>query len=278
MFDHGVVNGMPLDKVNSTAHSMKLSEVGGHASPMRVNSYSSKENIPSNINDELKREPSGDSSNEFDQNHDMEDSFMVDDLSSTSQTHYINDEFSDGLHGSVNSSNCTSESVLNPERVVISPSSWAQTSKLPLQDLQECNHPKLSLLDLETQDSHYAKILADVFQNSQRSAAKPYFRNDSCHSNFMAWREGWDTRQLQIITKQKMLKKVLFDSPWMHGRYLLNQGAVASKERVWKTEESGIGVNYALPERRDKVNEKFLVLRSMVPIINKVHELHLLDW
>ncbi|XXG85142.1 hypothetical protein AAC387_Pa11g0283 [Persea americana] len=277
VFDHGIVNGMPLDKVNSTAHSMMLSEVGGRASPMPVNSYSPKENIPSNINDELKRESSGDSSNGFNQNHDIEDSFLVDDLNSTSQIHYINDEFSDGLHGSVNSSNCTSESVLNPERVVISPSSQEKASKLPLQDLQECNHPKLSLLDLETQDSHYAKILAAVFQNSQRSAAKPYFQNDSCHSNFMAWREGWDTWELQIITKQKMLKKVLFDSPWMHGRYLPNQGAVASKERVWKTEESGIGVNYALPERRDKVNEKFLILRSMVPIISKVDKASILS-
>lgn len=286
VFDNGIVDGMPLHKVNHTSDHKILSKVGPHASPLLVgSSYSPEEKngldperrrFPCNSDGELKRESSGDSSNGFGHNHDIEDSFVVDDQNSTSQFQYINDEFSNGLRASVNSSNCTSESILNPEKVVISNSSGEKASKIPLHDLQKCNHTKLSLLDLETQDSHYAKTLAVVFQNSRRSTAKLYFRNDSCHSNFTVWRMGWDTRQLRIITKQKMLKKVLFDSTWMHGRYLRlrkPQEAVALKERVWKIKESGIGVNHALSERRrDNVNEKFLILRSMVPFIGKVHE------
>jgi len=70
-------------------------------------------------------------------------------------------------------------------------------------------------------------------------------------------------------------KKVLFVVPRMHvGGLLDSPEDNGIKDVVWRPEADEIGMNHALTERRrrGKVNERFFILKSMVPSISKVVE------
>ncbi|XP_058082223.1 transcription factor GLABRA 3-like isoform X2 [Magnolia sinica] len=256
---------------------------GGHAFPLSCPSYPSKEERekdPEKI-EEPKTGSCNDSSNGCCPHQHTDDSFMPDGLNGTASQvqswQFVDDDFSNGLHGSVNSSDCISRChVVNPEKAVATPKGGNVNNLL--HDLQECNHTKLGLLNLERDNSHYSRTLCAIFGNANRLGMKPYFHNGSCESSFAAWRKDSDAQKPSLIGgSQKMLKKILFDVTWMHGGCLPKIHEELGC-KLWKIEAGNISVNHVLSERRrrEKLNEKFLVLRSLIPSISKVDKASIL--
>nr|QTO65823.1 GLABRA3-like protein [Aristolochia macrophylla] len=224
-------------------------------------------------NDELKTSSSDDISTAGGANPETEDSFMADGLNGNSQLQnwqYVDDDF-----GNINSSDCISQSFAAVENA-------ASCEKYNdfLQALQECNHTKLSFLDLETNDCHYSRTLAAVFRNSQHLVDKPSILNVSCSSSFSSWMKDLDGPVLQICngTSQNILKRVLVKVSWMHGRSLMSQHENGATGRNRNLDGYGYNSNHVLSERkrREKLNEKFLILQSLIPSISKIDKASIL--
>lgn len=279
--DQEIVNSMPLEKLNSVAECDMHPGSGHQTFPFSHHSYTPKEEskldpdkieeVHPNICNELKTGSSDDSSNGCGLNQNTDDSFMLDEPNGASQVQSW--QFMDDEH----SCDCISQSFANHEKLVSSPKGEKVIDRR-LRDQQECNNNKLSLLDLENEDSHYKKSLSAIFKNSPQFIAKTYFHN-ACKSSFTIWRRDLRIQKPQTNESQKMLKKILFEVAWKHSGFLQkSQEEIGHKGRVWKLEGDGIGVNHALLERRrrEKLNEKFLILGSLVPSISKVDQTSIL--
>eukprot|EP00268_Persea_americana_P027812 TRINITY_DN27089_c0_g1_i4.p1 TRINITY_DN27089_c0_g1~~TRINITY_DN27089_c0_g1_i4.p1 ORF type:complete len:602 (+),score=135.35 TRINITY_DN27089_c0_g1_i4:441-2246(+) len=276
--DHEIVNSMHLEKLNSVADCEMQTEDAPSAFPFSLHSYIAKDEIEldqdrieelnPNIFDELKMGSSDGSSNGCVPNQNTDDSFMLEGPNGASQVQSW--QFMDDEH----SCDCISQSLANPVKVVPLPKGEKVTNQ-SVQDQQESNHNKLSLLGLETEDPHYTKTLSAIFRNCHRLIAKTYFHNGSCESSFVVWRKDLDTEKPQASASQKMLKKILFEVVWMHDGFSPKTlEEVGSKGIVWKFEGDDIGAKHAFSERRrrEKLNEKFLILSSLVPSITKVDQ------
>nr|QTO65822.1 GLABRA3-like protein [Aristolochia lindneri] len=224
-------------------------------------------------NDELKAGSSDDISTECGANPDTEDSFMADGVNGFSQVQswkYMDDDFSN-----INSSDCISQSFVAVEKAAS-----CEKSNALLQELQECNHAKLSLLDLETNDSHYSRTLATILRKSQHLVDKPALLNVSSSSCFQSWRKDLRGPVLQSCknTSQNILKKVLLEITWMHGGSPVAQHENGTTRRSGNTDAIGSCGNHVMSERkrREKLNEKFLVLQSLIPSISKIDKASIL--
>ncbi|XP_068640188.1 LOW QUALITY PROTEIN: transcription factor EGL1-like [Aristolochia californica] len=258
--DHGKLNSVPGCGMESKDYPSTFSH-----------QFTPKEEVELNPieeiqNDELKTGSSEDISTDCGANVDTEDSFMAEGIKGHSQvqsSQYMDDDFSN-----INSSDCISQSFAAVEKAAS-----CENSNALLQELQECNHTRFSLLDLETNDYHYSKTLAVIFRNSEHLVVKPALLNVSSSSSLTYWRKDLDGPVLQICsnTSQKILKRVLVEVSWMHGKSLLSQhenGATGY----------GYSGNHVLSERkrREKLNEKFLILLSLIPSISKIDKASIL--
>ncbi|KAL5981491.1 endoglucanase 3 [Asimina triloba] len=286
--DHDGVNKSPLEKLNPPVECEILSEgirPGGPESfPLSHPVLAQQEEMEHNCEriEEQKTGSSDDSSNGCCPNQHTDDSFMLDGLNGTASQvqswQFMDDDFSTGLHGSVNSSDCISRChVVNPEKAITPPKGVNGNSLI--RDIQECNHVKFGLLGLDMEDSHYARTLTAIFGNSKHLVSKPFYHNGNCGSSFIAWRKGADAQKPLVSGSQKILKKILFDVAWMHGVCSpKSPGDPGCKGRAWKLETGGVNVNNVLLERgrREKLNEKFMVLKSLVPSISKIDKASIL--
>lgn len=220
------------------------------------------------------------SSNGFETNQPAEDSFLVEGMnggaSQVQSWQFMDDEFSNCVHHSMNSSDCISQTFVEAEKAVSVPKGELVNDHC-LQDLQECNHTKMSLLDLRSNDLHYQTVLSSLLKSSHQLILGPCFRNYQQESSFVSWNKKGlaHCQNPEGGTPQKLLKKVLFVVPRMHvGGLLDSPEDNGIKDVVWRPEADEIGMNHALAERRrrEKLNERFSVLRSMVPSISKVVE------
>nr|DAD18927.1 TPA_asm: hypothetical protein HUJ06_020390 [Nelumbo nucifera] len=289
---HEVDNTVALDKFNPTPECEMEPEIASQTFPQCLSPCMAKEDIEqdgieeldANICDDIKSGSPDNGSNECRANQQTEDSFMLDGMNGgTSQVQswqVMDDEFSNCVHGSMNSSDCISQIFVNPQKVVSSPKG-ERINNLQLQDLQECNHTKLGSLDLGNDDLHYSRALSAIFKNSHPLIVGPGFHTGNHESSFKSWkRRGFlDAQMVKIGTPQKILKKVLFEVAQMHdGSLLKSRELNTGKVGLCKAEGDDVDLNHVLSERRrrEKMNEKFLVLRSLVPSISKVDKASIL--
>ncbi|OAY76106.1 Transcription factor GLABRA 3, partial [Ananas comosus] len=244
--------------INAIGEEPHLLEVGSPSFPFPLHNYENENEELHNKLDEvhvnLYEELNIDST---------DDSLRVEVHNSTSQVHgrqLMDDEFSNGLHGSLNSSDCISQSFLTPQRI-----------KNPtLFTVQEGELNKLT--DLEDDASHYARTLVAILRNSKQSAPISCPMNGSHNSSFSIWMRGFNAHKTFSSTPQKLLKKVLIDTAWTPGaqptKPIEENGP---QNKVWKSQGDDAGVSHVLSERRrrEKLNEKFLILRNLVPSISK---------
>ncbi|KAF5730002.1 transcription factor EGL1 [Tripterygium wilfordii] len=223
--------------------------------------------------------------NEFD-NQNAEDLLMVEEQTvEASQVHswqLMDDDFSTCVFQPMNSSDCISQTLVNPATLVCLPDN--EKLKEPVQQVQDCNRPKVTALDLQTDVFHYQNVLSALLKTSHSLVLGPNVRNPHQGSSFVSWTKGGPTNcaKSKGETQQRLLKKILFDVPRMHTSDLLlleSPEYDGDKKGIWTPEAGDISMNHILAERRKrgKLNERFTVLRSIIPSISKVDKISILD-
>lgn len=213
-----------------------------------------------------------------------EDCFMIDgvnnggDGGSQSQVQswqIFDEEFSNCAHNSMNSSDRISQTVVDPDQKAV----VAPIEKYSLQDL---HHSKINSLDVRTNDLQYQNVLSSLLKSSDQLVLGPCFRNFNKESSFVGWKKEGSPGSIRPRsgTSQKLLKRVLFEVARMHSGCLLETQEVnGSDDGVLRPEVEGNDVNHVLSERRrrEKLNERFIVLKSLVPSKSKVDKVSILD-
>ncbi|KAJ1406007.1 hypothetical protein SESBI_25459 [Sesbania bispinosa] len=228
--------------------------------------------------------PNG-SSNALQVNQPPDETFMVESINhGTSQVQnwqVIDDELSNGVHNSMNSSDCISQCFASPEKIASAPKGGTHSFDPCTQDLEKCNNPKMTLVDPRSDDWHYQRVLSALLKSSDQLMMGMHFQNFHQESTFSSWKKGVSMycQRPRAGTSQNLLKKVLFEVPRMHMDGLLESQEENDYKEGTRLEADEIGMNHVLSERRRraKLNERFLTLRSMVPSNSKDDKVSILD-
>ncbi|KAK8688172.1 hypothetical protein V6N13_086949 [Hibiscus sabdariffa] len=179
------------------------------------------------------------------QNHQMDDSFMLEDV--------MDDDFS------------------IREKAVISSSKKGSLSHSRFKGLHEGNHTILSSLDLEVDDDlHYKRTISAILRSWNWSIESSGFHTCGYKSSFIKWKKEGRANFHRPGVQQNILKKILFAMPLMHGgnslRSLKGNGR---KDCLGKLENGDDAIGCVLQEKKWE-EEKFRVLESMVPSISEI--------
>lgn len=205
-------------------------------------------------------------------------SFMVEGMnggaSQVQSWQFMDDEFSNFVHHSMDSSDCISQTLVYPEKVLSGPKAEKENDQC-LHDLKDCNSTKLTSLDPQGNDLQYHSVLSALLKSSHQLVLGANFQNCHQESSFVSWKRGGfvKCRKQRGGSPQKLLKKILFEVPRMYVDCVLESPEDDSnRNSVWRPEADDVGMNHALSERRrrEKLNERFCILKSMVPSISKV--------
>ncbi|KAK6251311.1 hypothetical protein QUC31_008928 [Theobroma cacao] len=235
--------------------------------------------------EQLEMASPNDSSDGFEPNQPAEDSFMVEGInggaSQVQSWQFMEEEFSNCVHHSLNSSDCISQTFVDHGNVV--PLCKGENDNdNGLQDVQECNQTKLTSLDIRSDDLHYQTVLSALLKTSHQLILGPHFRNSNQESSFMRWKRNGLVKSQKAgdETPQKLLKKILFEVPQMHDKGLLDSPEDNGiRDAAWRPEADEICGNHVLSERRrrEKLNERFMILKSLVPSVSRADKVSILD-
>ncbi|XP_052307441.1 transcription factor EGL1 isoform X2 [Populus trichocarpa] len=213
------------------------------------------------------------------------DSIMVEGLnggaSQVQSWQFMDDDFSNRVHHPLNSSDSVSQTIVDPVMLV----PFLKDGKVngqSLQDIQDCNHKKLTALNLQSDDLHYQSVLSCLLKTSHPLILGPNVQNCYQEPSFVSWKKAglMHSQKLKSGTPQKLLKKILFEVPRMHVDGLLDSPEYSSDKVVGgRPEADEIGASHVLSERRrrEKLNKRFMILKSIVPSISKVDKVSILD-
>ncbi|KAG5055278.1 Basic helix-loop-helix protein A [Glycine soja] len=136
-------------------------------------------------------------------------------------------------------------------------------------------HPPTENLAQGGTDTHYSQTVSSILQkNSRRWPESPSLNllTDSFQSAFNKWNSGADDYHhhfhvsVASVTSQWLLKYILFSVPYLHTNWLKGKGT------------SPYETSHVMAERhrREKLNERFLILRSMVPSVTRMDKASIL--
>ncbi|KHG14409.1 Transcription factor MYC1 -like protein [Gossypium arboreum] len=133
------------------------------------------------------------------------------------------------------------------------------------------------------------QLAEDPFVNGGASQSSPQFilgphlGNSNKESGFISWKMNSlvKYRKAKVETPQKLLKKMLFEVPRMHDKGLLQPPQVGDGvgDAVWRPEADELCKSHVLTERRrrEKINERLTILKSLVPTNSKADKVSILD-
>ncbi|XP_022732915.1 transcription factor EGL1-like isoform X2 [Durio zibethinus] len=215
-----------------------------------------------------------DSSDGYEPNQPAEDPFMIegitDGVSQVQSWQFMDEEFSNCVDHSLNSSDCISQTVVDHGNAV------------PLSQGEKDNDNELTSLNLPSDDPHYQTVLSALLNSSHQLILGPHFRNSNQESSFVSWKKNGlvKSQKARDETPQKLLKKILFEVPHMHDKGLLESPEDnGARDAAWRLEADEIYGNHVLSERRrrEKINELFMILKSLVPSNSKADKVSILD-
>ncbi|XP_022757344.1 transcription factor EGL1-like [Durio zibethinus] len=248
--DHKIVDLLDLDNLYSPTEEIKFDEE-------KFNE------LHENINEDFNIGSPDECSNGCEQNHQMEDSFMLEDVngvaSQVQSWHFMDEDF--GI--------LEKDAISSPQRGSVSHSHF--------KELQDGNHTKLSSLDLEVGDDlHYKRTLSAILGTSNWLIKSQGFCTCGYKSNFISWKKGGMANFHRPRVYQNIFKKILFEVPLMHGcSSLMSQKENGGKHCLGKLKKDDDNRGSGLLEKR-REEEKFLVLRSMVPSISEIDKASIL--
>ncbi|XP_042390401.1 anthocyanin regulatory Lc protein-like [Zingiber officinale] len=255
-------NSMALEDETWDMESQNPLEISPAQFPFTLCSYAATkdeaEKFHFDISEELNIGSPGDGSKECFQTPQLDDLFETNGLNCMSQTeseHFVHDEFSNCLHGSLNSNEYASLSFVDAQRLLSLATNGVQ----------------------DGDDLHYARTLGRVLCNSKQVKPVSCFSKLSHKSSFIAWRSGSNNTKPFNAEPQKLLKKII-----INGERLLNGCFLNCQEEHGLSEnfskEGWPGATRALSERkrREKLNEKFVALQSLIPSISKIDKASIL--
>ncbi|XP_051136999.1 transcription factor GLABRA 3-like isoform X2 [Andrographis paniculata] len=185
----------------------------------------------------------------------------------------MDDAVSNCLNNSMTSSDCVSQTYGDP----VTTSDGKRETNSCTRDNQECNQQK-NASGFQGNENHYHMVLSNLLKNSHEFILGPYFTNGGRRSSFVSWRnDGLFRSQVpKSGSHQVLLKKVLFDVARMHEN---NRRESSKGNGKSKPESEEIDRNHVLSERkrREKINERFAILGSLVPAGGKVDKVSILD-
>lgn len=228
--------------------------------------------------------PDNNSSSGIKRNQPADNSFMVEGINGVASQvpswQFMDDEFSNSVH-SMNSSDSISQTLVDAAKCV-SASKDDKTIGHCLQEVEECNHTKLTSLDPQGCDLHYQSVLSSLLKTSHQLVSGPHFQNRSQESSFVSWKKGRlvSCKKQRDGVSQKLLKKILFEVPRIINYRLLESSEDNHiKDDVSRLEAEEIATNHVISERRrgEKLNERFVILKSVVPSISKFDKVSILD-
>ncbi|KAM1024954.1 hypothetical protein TB2_037568 [Malus domestica] len=227
-----------------------------------------------------------DNSNGLGPNQPADDSFMVEGMnggaSQVQSWQFMDDELSNFVHHSMDSSDCISQTLVYPEKVLSGPKT-EQANDHCLHEHKECNSTKKTSLDPQGNDLQYKSVLSALLKSSHQLVLGPHFQNSHQESSFTSWKRGGFVKCLTQRggTPQKLLKKILLEVPQMHVDCVLEPPEDTSNVNgVCRPEADDIDTNHALSDerrRRERLNKRFCILKSMVPSVSKEDEVSILD-
>ncbi|KAK4486460.1 hypothetical protein RD792_009140 [Penstemon davidsonii] len=132
---------------------------------------------------------------------------------------------------------------------------------------------------------HYQSVLSSLLKGSNQLILGPYLKNGNKKaSSFVSWKTDSRFSGARVApngTPQRLLKKVLFEVPKMHENCRVERGKQNGEKDKSPPRQAfdEIEKNHVLSERkrREKINERFLILGSLVPSGGKVDKVSVLD-
>lgn len=193
----------------------------------------------------------------------------------------MDDEISHGVLNSEDSSDCVSQTIASPEKSV--PLQYEdKVNENHLIDHGDCKDTELTSVDVQNDDIHYQGIVSTLLKTSHQLIMGPCFKSSIKDTCFVRWKKGRlsGSHKFKGGTSQGLLKKILYEVPVMHSNHLLETEENNGKGgKLRRPEADEIDEKHVLAERRkrEKMQEKFVILGSIVPSTGKVDNVSLLD-
>ncbi|KAG6483886.1 hypothetical protein ZIOFF_060672 [Zingiber officinale] len=237
-------NSMVLEDENLVIESSNPLEIHPVHFPFALQSYATTkdeaEKLHFDICEELNISSPGDGSNECFRTQQLEDLLELNGLNC--------------LHGSLNSNEQESLSIVDAQQLLSS------TNKVQVGN-----------------DIHYVRTLTRILCNSKQVKSMPCFSKVSHKSSFIVWSRGLSSAKPFNGTPQKLLKKIIIDGEWLLNGSILNcQEQNGLPGNLLKKGQPRTTSVLSERRRREKLNEKFVLLQSLVPSISKVDKASIL--